>query len=63
MNDTKFNRAIARVEQASAALVEQAHVLTTADNRICWKIRENTAQLLARAREYAAAMRAIARLP
>lgn len=63
MNDTKYEKAIRRIESASAALVEQAHVLTTADNRYCSRIRENTAELLLRAREYASAMRAIARRP
>ena len=52
---------IERMEQASAALVEQAHVLCTADNRVCHRIRMNTAELLKRARRYAYTVAAVRR--
>jgi hypothetical protein len=62
VNDTKQERAIIRYDQAAAALVEQAHILTTADNRVCYKIRQNTAELLLRARDYVSAVRALQRI-
>jgi hypothetical protein len=57
----KRRTAIERMERASARLVEAAHVLCTADNRVCWKIRENTQDLMKHARVYANAVAAVRR--
>lgn len=59
MNDTKYTKAVAAVEMASAELVEQAHILCNTNNRTCWEIRNNTTSLLRRARAYAAAHKAL----
>jgi hypothetical protein len=61
VNYTQRERRIVRMEQLAAELVEAAHVLCTADNRMCWRIRENTVALKKAARLYAHAVKMVQR--
>jgi hypothetical protein len=61
VNYTQRERRIVRMEQTAAELVEAAHVLCNADNRVCWQIRNNTIALKRAARLYAHAVKMVQR--
>ena len=59
MKRSKKSRQIERMETAGQALIEQAYILCSSENRTYWEVRNNSATLLERAREYTNAVRLV----